>query len=194
MATSLAMLGGLSEVLTRAAEAPLLEQEALGLAGLTHEELPALCEAAAQRRTRTYGHRLTFSPKVFLPLTNLCRDFCDYCSFRRSPGDAGAWTMQPQEVQKWLERGRAAGACEALFCLGDRPESVFPSYRQELRGFGCDTTVDYLAWACERALAIGLLPHTNAGLLTRDEMQRLRPLNASLGLMLENISPRLGEK
>jgi FO synthase len=194
MATSFPMLGGLSDVLTRAAEAPLLEQDALGLAGLAHDALPALCEASALRRTRTYGRRLTFSPKVFLPLTNLCRDFCDYCSFRRSPGDAGAWTMQPHEVRAWLERGRVAGACEALFCLGDRPESVFPGYRQELLGFGCESTVDYLAWASEQALALGLLPHTNAGLLTREEMQRLRPLNVSLGLMLENISPRLGEK
>lgn len=194
VATSLTMLGGLSEVLVRAAEAPLFEQDALGLAGLAHHDLGALCEAAAARRARAYGSELTFSPKVFLPLTNLCRDFCDYCSFRRSPGEPGAWTMKPHEVREWLARGRAAGACEALFCLGDRPESVFPSYRRELLGFGCESTVDYLAWAAEQALALDLLPHTNAGLLTRAEMERLRPLNVSLGLMLENISPRLGEK
>jgi FO synthase len=194
MATSCAMLGGLSEVLMRAAEAPLLEQDALGLAGLSHQDLPALCASAAARRNRSYASYLTFSPKVFLPLTNLCRDFCDYCSFRRSPGEAGAWTMQPREVREWLERGRAAGACEALFCLGDRPESVFASYREELAAFGCDSTVDYLAWAGEQALALDLLPHTNAGILSREEMQRLRPLNVSMGLMLENISPRLCEK
>ncbi len=194
MATSSAMLGRLSDVLTRGAEAPLSEQEALGLAELPHNELPALCEAASARRGRRHGSRLTFSPKVFLPLTNLCRDFCDYCSFRRSPGDTGAWTMRPAEVLDWLSRGHAAGACEALFCLGDRPESVFPSYREELAGFGHRSTVDYLAWAAEQALALDLLPHTNAGILTRDEMARLRPLNVSMGLMLENISPRLTQK
>ena len=188
------MLGSLSDLLLRASGAPLPEQHALALAELAHRDLPALCEAAATRRARAYGSVLTFSPKVFLPLTNLCRDFCDYCSFRRSPGDAGAWTMKPEEVREWLARGRAAGACEALFCLGDRPESVFPSYRTELLGFGCESTVDYLAWAAEQALELDLLPHTNAGLLTRAEMLRLRPLNVSLGLMLENISPRLCEK
>jgi FO synthase len=188
------MLGRLADVLVQGAAHPLPEADALLLSELSHEQLPALCEAAAARRMRTYGRVLTFSPKVFLPLTNLCRDFCDYCSFRRSPGDAGAWTMSPAEVEEWLERGREAGAVEALFCLGDRPESVFPSYRAQLRSFGCETTVDYLVWSSERALARGLLPHTNAGLLSRDEMLRLRPLNVSLGLMLENISPRLGER
>jgi FO synthase len=188
------MLGGFSEVLTRAAEAPLPEQDALGLSELSHADLPALCEVAALRRGRRHGQQLTFSPKVFLPLTNLCRDFCDYCSFRKSPGEPGAWTMQPQEVRDWLARGRAAGACEALFCLGDRPESVFPSYREQLAGFGHGSTVDYLAWAAEQALALDLLPHTNAGILTRVEMERLRPLNVSMGLMLENISARLCEK
>ncbi|MFT3923161.1 MAG: 7,8-didemethyl-8-hydroxy-5-deazariboflavin synthase CofG [Myxococcales bacterium] len=194
MATSSSMPSSLSAVLTRALDGLLLEQDALALAELTHADLPALCEAAATRRNRAYGTQLTFSPKVFLPLTNLCRDVCDYCSFRRSPGDPGAWTMRPHEVREWLDRGRQAGACEALFCLGDRPESVFPSYRSELAEFGCVSTVDYLAWAAEQALALDLLPHTNAGLLTRDELSRLRPLNVSFGLMLENISPRLCEK
>jgi len=194
MATSSTMTGSLSEVLTRALVAPLLEQDALSLADLRHEDLPALCAAAAARREQAYGRALTFSPKVFLPLTNLCRDFCDYCSFRRSPGDAGAWTMRPHEVREWLARGRDAGACEALFCLGDRPETVFPSYRRQLAELGFESTVDYLAWAAREALALDLLPHTNAGLLTRAELARLRPLNVSFGLMLENISPRLTEK
>lgn len=173
---------------------PLSDREARSLAELSHADLAELCELAAGRRTRAFGQVLTFSPKVFLPLTNLCRDVCDYCAFRRSPGDEGAWTMQPSEVSGWLSRGRASGASEALFCLGDRPESVFPSYRAELAGFGHASTVDYLAWSAARALELGLLPHTNAGLLTREEMARLRPLNVSMGLMLENISPRLREK
>jgi FO synthase len=188
------MQGGMSGLLEGAKESSLADEAALRLAELSVDALPELLEAAAARRARAYGTVLTFSPKVFLPLTNLCRNVCDYCSFRRSPGDEGAWTMQPAEVEAWLARGREVGAIEALFCLGDRPESVFPRYRDALRAFGCESTVDYLVWASQRALAQGLLPHTNAGVLSKAEMARLRPLNVSLGLMLENISPRLCEK
>jgi 7,8-didemethyl-8-hydroxy-5-deazariboflavin synthase CofG subunit len=181
----------LRSALFRAAAEPISEHDARALAQHVEHLHDALCEAARARRRRAFGSTLSFSPKVFLPLTNLCRDFCDYCSFRRSPGEPGAWTMAPAELEEWLARGREAGAIEALFCLGDRPESVFPSYRELLRGFGHESTVDYLVEACQRALAHGLLPHTNAGLLTREELARLRPLNASMGLMLENVSARL---
>jgi FO synthase len=92
--------------------------EALALLQLPHEELLRL---AAARRDARWGRRVTWSPKVFLPLTNLCRDRCDYCSFRRSPGEAGAWTMTPDEVCRWLDDGRKLGCAEALFCLGDKP-------------------------------------------------------------------------
>jgi FO synthase len=102
--------------------------------------------------------------------------------------------MLPDELDDWLLRGREAGAIEALFCLGDRPESAFASYRTRLRALGHESTVDYLVVACERALALGLLPHTNAGVLTRAELARLRPVNVSMGLMLENVSPRLCER
>jgi FO synthase len=184
----------LRSALLRAAADPISDHDARALAPHADRLHGALCEAARARRQRAFGGTLSFSPKVFLPLTNLCRDFCDYCSFRRSPGDPGAWTMLPPELEDWLGRGREAGAIEALFCLGDRPESVFPSYRALLRELGHGSTVDYLAAACERALAHGLLPHTNAGLLTRAELARLRPVNASMGLMLENVSPRLAER
>jgi 7,8-didemethyl-8-hydroxy-5-deazariboflavin synthase CofG subunit len=184
----------LRSALLRAADEPISDHDARALARHADRLHGALCEAARARRSRAFGSALSFSPKVFLPLTNLCRDFCDYCSFRRSPGDPGAWTMLPPELEDWLGRGREAGAIEALFCLGDRPESVFPSYRALLRELGHESTVDYLAAACERALAHGLLPHTNAGLLSRAELARLRPVNASMGLMLENVSPRLAER
>ncbi len=142
-------------------------------------------------RDRAWGRRLTFSPKVFLPLTNLCRNRCDYCSFRRSPGEAGAWTMSPAEVEGWLARARREGCVEALFCLGDKPESAFGAYREELRGFGQESTVGYLHHAGKMALEHGLLPHTNAGILTAEDMALLKEVNVSLGLMLESISPRL---
>jgi FO synthase len=158
------------------------------LAALSPEGL--LARAGARRDAR-WGRRITYSPKVFLPLTNLCPDRCGYCSFRRSPGDPGAWTMTPDEVIAWLERGRAQGCVEALFCLGDKPERAFPAYRQTLAGFGFSSTVEYLLWAGREALSRGLLPHTNAGLLDGDELERLRAVNVSLGLMLESASDRL---
>jgi FO synthase len=153
-----------------------------------------LVAAAAARRDRRWGTRVTYSPKVFLPLTNLCRDACDYCAFRRSPKDPGASTMTPEQVTDSLGRARELGCTEALFCLGDRPESVFPSYRALLAGWGFSSTVDYLVWACRAALDAGLLPHTNAGILDADELARLRPVNASMGLMLESTSERLCER
>jgi FO synthase len=147
--------------------------------------------AAAAVRDRAFGRVVTFSPKAFLPLTNLCRNRCDYCSFRRSPGDEGEWTMRPDEVELWLDRARGQGCGEALFCLGDTPESAFSAYRETLRQFGQASTVEYLHWSGARALDRGILPHTNAGLLDSGAMARLREVNVSLGLMLENVSPRL---
>jgi FO synthase len=192
------MMSVAPSAIERAALHPLADDAALALADLDQDQLDTRTEdlmaAAAQRRDAAWGAVVTFSPKVFLPLTNLCRNACDYCSFRRSPSQPGAWTMTPDEVEAWLARGRALGCVEALFCLGDTPESVFPSYRAALAGWGHGNTVDYLLWAGARALALDLLPHTNAGILSSAEMARLEAVNASLGLMLENVSPRLCEK
>jgi FO synthase len=102
--------------------------------------------------------------------------------------------MSPSEIDDVLLRGSAHGCKEALMCLGDKPEAAFAAYRETLAAFGSRTTVDYVARACETAIRHGFLPHTNAGVLSRDEMALLRPVNASLGLMLENVSPRLSEK
>jgi FO synthase len=150
-----------------------------------------LLAAAAERRDRGWGHTLTYSPKVFLPVTNLCRDRCTYCTFRKDPNDPDAWTMTPDEIRAWSERGRTLGCIEALMCLGDKPELAFPSYRALLGELGHRTTAGYVYRACEIALDAGLLPHTNAGILTAAEMARLKAVNVSLGLMLENVSPRL---
>lgn len=174
-------------------EAPLSDQDALALADASGHELEALCRAAGARRDRLFGTTVTFSPKVFLPLTNLCRNRCSYCSFRKSSGDAGEWTMTPEEVDAWCARAAAQGCSEALFCLGDKPERAFPAYRKTLSTFGQSSTVDYLHHAAQIALSHGLLPHTNAGLLADDEMARLREVNVSLGLMLESSSARLCE-
>ena len=150
-----------------------------------------LLAAAAARRDAHWGRTVTYSPKVFLPITNLCRDRCTYCTFRKDPHDPDAWTMRPEEIEAWSRRGRALGCIEALLCLGDRPEAAFAAHRETLRALGHRTTVEYVRRAGAIALEAGLLPHTNAGVLTRDEMAMLRPVNASLGLMLESVSPRL---
>ena len=171
----------------------LTRAEALGLLA-TPELATELIATAGAVRDRAWGRTVTFSPKVFLPVTNLCRDRCTYCTFRKDPDDPDAWTMAPDEIAAWSARGRALGCKEALMCLGDKPEVAFPAYRAKLAGLGHRTTAEYVERACTIAIDAGLLPHTNAGLLTRAEMERLKEVNVSLGLMLENISPRLREK
>lgn len=151
----------------------------------------ALLAVAGARRDAAWGHTVTYSPKVFLPVTNLCRDRCTYCTFRKDPDDPDAWTMLPADVEAWSRRGRALGCIEALMCLGDKPELSFQSHRDTLAALGHRSTSEYVERACGIALDCGLLPHTNAGILSRAEMARLRPVNASLGLMLETTSPRL---
>jgi len=190
------MTGVITALLDAVAAGAKLEDDdalALALADPSPAEGAALREAAAAVRDRAFGRDVTFSPKAFLPLTNLCRNRCDYCSFRRSPGEDGEWTMAPDEVVAWLDRAAREGCSEALFCLGDTPEAAFSAYRATLATFGKASTVDYLAWSAARALERGVLPHTNAGLLDDAAIARLREVNVSLGLMLENVSPRLCE-
>ena len=180
------------EVLDRALSGERLsEADALALIECPEPDLGDLLDAAGELRDRGRGRDVTYSRKVFLPVTNLCRDRCTYCTFRKDPGDPGAWTMTPAEIGAWSRRGAQLGCKEALMCLGDKPEVAFREFRETLRELGVRTTIEYVARACQIALGEGLLPHTNAGLMTREEMAMLRPLNASMGLMLENISPRL---
>jgi FO synthase len=173
------------------AGARLSEDDAIALIECPDSELNVMLGAAAAMRDRAKGRDVTYSRKVFLPVTNLCRDRCTYCTFRKDPGDPGAWTMMPAEITEWSRRASELGCKEALMCLGDKPEVAFKEYRETLRELGVSTTIEYVAVACRLAIDEGLLPHTNAGLMTRDEMAMLRPLNASMGLMLENISSRL---
>jgi FO synthase len=183
------------EILERAlAGEPLDGHDAVRLIECSDADLPSVMRAAAEMRDRGKGREVTYSRKVFLPVTNLCRDRCTYCTFRKDPNDPGAWTMTLAEIVQWSQRGRGMGCKEALMCLGDKPELAFRDYRDLLAARGARSTVEYVAFACEAALQQGLLPHTNAGLMTREEMSRLRPLNASMGLMLENISPRLRQR
>lgn len=129
--------------------------------------------------------QLTFARNVFLPLTTACKNSCSYCAFYDRAGEATL--MTPEEVRETLERGSQAGCTEALFSFGTRPK-VYPNINQELEEMGYSSILDYLYWACREALDHGLLPHSNPGLLTRDEMERLRDVNASMGLMLETTA------
>lgn len=169
----------------------LAAADAYALADVAGSGLDRLLQAANARRQGRYGAVITYSPKVFLPLTTLCRNACDYCTFRRGSPAAGARTMSPDDVRSVVTRGVTLGCTEALFCLGDTPPGSFPAYHAQLAVWGYTSTVDYLVAAGGMALDLGLLPHTNAGILTRAEMARLRPVNVSLGVMLECTSERL---
>ena len=123
-------------------------------------ETGELLRMAGDVRDRAKGRTVTYSRKIFLPITNLCRDRCSYCTFRKDPNDPDAWTMTPDDIDDVLRRGKENGCKEALMCLGDRPEEAFPQYRRTLAGFGYRTTVDYVYRACEMSLRCGILPHT----------------------------------
>src|SRR5579885_1069161 len=151
-----------------------------------------LLAEATQLRAQGKGKTITFSKKVFIPLTTLCRDYCGYCTFRKDPGQAGAHFMTPDEVLALSEAGRRAGCKEALFSLGDQPERIFPEARAFLAKQGFARTLDYLAAMCELVLEkVGLLPHANPGVMDRGALERLKGCNASVGLMLESVSTRL---
>src|SRR6058998_3266156 len=169
---------------------PVTREDAIQLAA--QSPLSELLAAATALRAQGKGTVITFSKKVFIPLTTLCRDYCSYCTFRKDPGQPGAHFMTPDEVLALAERGSAAGCKEALFSLGDQPEKIFPEAREFLRAQGYARTLDYLAAMCELVLKkTGLLPHANPGVMDRAALVLLKDSNASVGLMLENVSPRL---
>jgi len=154
-----------------------------------------LLAEARRIRDRHFGTRVTYSPKVFIPLTMLCRDHCGYCTFAKPPArlEAGPY-LSVEQVLEVARAGRAHGCHEALFTLGERPEERYPAARAGLAALGHASTVDYLAEACRQVVAeTGLLPHANAGALHPEELARLRPVTASQGMMLESLSERLHE-
>jgi 7,8-didemethyl-8-hydroxy-5-deazariboflavin synthase CofG subunit len=163
--------------------------EARRLIETTAAGLPELIARAGAARLRK---PVTFSKKVFVPLTTLCRDYCGYCTFRRDPGEAGAHTMSPEEVVALAQAGARLGAKEALFSLGDKPEALFPSHREFLKRHGHRTTLSYLRAMCALTVAeSSLLPHPNPGLTGERDLAALREVNDSKGIMLETVSERL---
>jgi FO synthase len=166
--------------------------EACRLMEATGTELLELMRAAAALRDRHKGRVVTYSRKVFIPLTTYCRDDCGYCTFKRDPGQPGARYLAPEEVLEIARAGKAQGCKEALFSLGDKPELRFQEAAEALSRFGQKTTHGYLAEMCRQVLKeTGLLPHPNPGTLSREEIAALRDTSGSMGIMLENLSPRM---
>ncbi len=171
---------------------PVSREIAGALLRLEDELLPKLLQAALTLKERFKPETITYSRKVFLPLTTLCRDYCGYCTFRHDPGQPGAHTMAPEEVLAVARAGEKLGCTEALFSLGDKPELLFPEMRQRLRELGYNSTLQYLEAMCELVLReTRLLPHANPGLMSAQWLQRLAAYSPSLGLMLESTSETL---
>ncbi len=178
--------------LTAAGAKPISREAACRLLRADDGMLPFLLSAAQLARARFKPGVITYSRKVFLPLTNLCRDYCGYCTFRRDAGDPGAHTMAPDEVMEVVRAGERMGCTEALFSLGDKPELLFPQMRDTLRRFGYKSTLHYLEAMCEKVLReSSLLPHPNPGLMSAEWLERLSRVAPSIGLMLETTSARL---
>jgi len=153
-----------------------------------------MADARAVREARS-GPIVTYSPKVFIPLTKLCRDVCHYCTFARPPRRGERAYLTVDEVLAIAREGERAGCREALFTLGDKPELRYRAARDELAALGFATTLEYLAHAARAVLdETSLLPHLNPGILTAEDFELLRPMSASMGLMLETTSPRLSQR
>jgi FO synthase subunit 1 len=171
---------------------PISRDLALRWIQCSEEDLPQLLTAARAAKERFKPGIITYSRKVFIPLTNLCRDYCGYCTFRRDPGEPGVHTMTPDEVLALCHAGENLGCTEALFSLGDKPELLFPEMRDTLRHLGYKSTLHYLEAMCELVLReTSLLPHPNPGLLSAEWVSRLAAVCPSMGLMLESMDESL---
>ena len=171
---------------------PISRDTALRLIRCSDDDLPELLDAALAAKESFKPGVITYSRKVFLPLTNLCRDYCGYCIFRRDPSDPGAHTMTPEEVLNVAREGEKLSCTEALFSLGDKPELLFSEMRETLRHLGYKSTLHYLEAMCELVLReTSLLPHPNPGLLSAEWIARLSRVSPSMGLMLETTNVEL---
>ena len=167
--------------------------EALALAGVT--DMQKLTQLAGRLRDQGHGNLVSYSRKIFIPLTKLCRDFCHYCTFAQPPSQLRRGFMTPDEVLALVRQGEAAGCKEALFTLGDKPELRYRAAREELADLGHETTLSYLAEIAGRVVSeTKLLPHLNAGVMSAEDLRKLRQVSVSQGLMLESSSARLSQK
>ena len=183
---------GYEELVERAVEERLEGEAAYELARFARLDPGPVMRAAAGVRDRLFGPRISYSRKVFIPLTKLCRDNCGYCTFARAPAPGERAYLTPEEALEIARTGAEAGCKEALFTLGDKPEKRYPEARRELREMGFETTIQYLVHVCGLVLEeTGLLPHANPGVLLEDEVRTLREVSVSQGIMVEQVSERL---
>jgi FO synthase len=187
-------VASLAAVLRKAeSDIRLTEDEALALTQCG--DLPRLMTLARALALAGHGHTVSFSRKVFIPLTRLCRDICHYCTFARPPRSGEAPYLEPDEVLGIAQAGRDAGCKEALFTLGDQPEHRYATARRALAGLGVRSTLAYLEASAELVLReTGLLPHLNPGVMSEDWLRRLRAVSVSQGIMLETAAERLSER
>ena len=163
--------------------------------GLQFAPLNDILSMASSIRDTHWGRTITYSRKIFVPLTNMCRDTCSYCTFVKHPSNPAAGIMTPDQVLKEAERGQEKGCKELLFSLGEKPELRYVEAKNALESLGYKYMTDYLADMCELIISeTSLLPHVNAGTLSDYEIDKLKPFSASMGMMLETISKRLGKK
>lgn len=164
----------------------------MGMNDFLNTPLPELMASAATRRHAAYGRNISYSRKVFIPLTKLCRDVCHYCTFAEVPRPGHPVYLSAEEVLAIARAGEAAGCTEALFTLGDKPELRYRAAREALAELGHETTIGYLREMCALVLKeTSLIPHVNPGVMTREEIASLREVSGSQGVMLESISERL---
>ncbi|HEX3952158.1 MAG TPA: 7,8-didemethyl-8-hydroxy-5-deazariboflavin synthase CofG, partial [Stellaceae bacterium] len=182
------------DILDRAASGTMLSPDAA--MGLAHtRELAPLMQAAAALRDTGHGNLVSYSRKVFIPLTQLCRDVCHYCTFAHPPRRGEAAYLDAEQVLAIARAGAKAGCKEALFTLGDKPELRYRTARDQLATLGHETTLSYLAEAAALVLKeTGLLPHLNPGVMTRAETETLRAVSISQGIMLESAAERLSQR
>ena len=186
----------IGEILAKALEGKKINvEEAYQLINLDFKHLPVLMATANLLKFKGKKDKVSFSKKVFIPLTNLCRNACKYCGFRLEPSNKKAGFLTPKQVLEIAEKGKKMGCNEALFTLGEKPEEKYGEAKIQLKRLGYNTTIEYLYDMCKTVFEkTGLLPHSNPGVLTIEDLRDLREVNLSLGLMLENVSSRLCEK
>ena len=182
-----------SDLISGSIDSYISDKDALQLAVLA--DCPSLLEAATGVRDQGFQNIISYSRKVFVPLTHLCRDVCHYCTFAQTPKYVAAPYLSVDDVLASAEQGAKQGCKEALFTLGERPELRYKAAREALQAMGFGSTLEYVAYVAERVLKeTDLIPHINAGCMSNDEIAMLRPVSASMGIMLESASERLTEK
>ena len=187
----------LNEIIHKILEEKLITpEESILLYEAPLKYMPIIMLLANFLKEKEYSNMISYSKNIFIDITHLCRNTCSYCGFRKEPTELESLILKPSQVLELAHKGKDLGCTEALLTLGEKPELKYPSYSEALHLINdYSTTTEYLRDLCEKIIhKTGLLPHTNPGILNKNELRELKEVNASLGLMLENSSVRLLEK